>query len=93
MTELPLTRSRNALLAVPPFASATVIVIVLAPDWPVAGVTVTVRFPPLPPKRMLFVGASTGLEEALERTRLATAVSTSLMLNGIAALAVLRVTV
>src|SRR5262245_66310375 len=43
--------------------SLTVTVIVAVPDWPAAGVTVTVRLAPLPPKRMLRKGTSVGLDD------------------------------
>src|SRR5258708_5132019 len=44
--------------------SLTLTVMVAGPVCPAAGVMVTVRLVPLPPKTMLFVGTSTGFEEA-----------------------------
>ena len=57
--------------------SLTVTVIVAVPDCPTAGVTVTVRLAPLPPKTTLATGAKVGFEEAALSTRLEAAVSTS----------------
>src|SRR5206468_10005962 len=45
--------------------SLTVNVIVAVPDCPVAGVTVTVRLPPLPPSTMFPNGTNVGLDELL----------------------------
>ena len=73
-------------LAVNPPASCTVRVMVEEPVWPVAGVTVTVRFAPLPPKTTLATGMTEGLEEAALNVRLPAAVSPSPTVNGIAAL-------
>lgn len=44
--------------------SLTVRVMVAEPDWPAAGVTVTVRLAPEPPKTMLAAGTKVVLEEA-----------------------------
>src|SRR6185436_16777267 len=49
--------------AVPAFASRTVTVIVAVPAWPVAGVTVTARFVPLPPKTTFGTGTRAGFDE------------------------------
>src|SRR5689334_18070422 len=57
--------------------SLTVIVMVALPLWFVAGVTVTVRLLPLPPKTMLFVGTRVVLEDALFRVKLPAGVSES----------------
>src|SRR5215470_18415459 len=62
--------------------SLTVMVMVAVPDWPAAGVTVTVRLAPEPPKTMLALGTRVGLEELPLRERLASGVSGSLMVNG-----------
>src|SRR6266566_4240848 len=68
--------------------SLTVTVIVAVPVWFGAGVTVTVRFAPEPPKTMLATGTKVGLEEAPETTRLPTAVCASPTVKAIAAVAV-----
>src|SRR5207247_5223271 len=57
--------------------SLTVAVIVAEPNWLLAGVTEIVRLAPEPPKTMLLLGTSVGLEEEPLRTRLDAAVSTS----------------
>ena len=69
--------------------SLTETVMVAEPVWPVAGVTVTVRFAPEPPKTMLFVGTKVGFDELFDKTRLPSEVSGSPMVNGIAAVGVL----
>src|SRR6266850_3343535 len=71
-----LTVNRNVAVAVY-WPSLTLTVMVVAPFWLVAGVTVTVRLVPEPPKTMLFVGTSVGLEEPLLKIKLAAAVSAS----------------
>src|SRR3954466_9736890 len=86
---LPPTVSRKLLLAVAPLPSVTVIVIVELPLCPAAGVMVTVRLAPLPPKTILLVGARVGLDDCAERRRLATGVSASPIVNGIAGVGVL----
>src|SRR5437867_6410239 len=58
--------------------SLTVSVIVAVPTWPLAGVTVTVRFPPLPPNTMFALGTSVGLEELADTVRLVSGVRASL---------------
>ena len=82
------TVSKNALAAllVP---SLTVTVMVDVPVCPVAGVTVTVRFEPLPPKTMLLTGTRLVFDDARPNVRLAAAVSVSLIVNGSAAVGVL----
>src|SRR5205814_1331078 len=57
--------------------SLTLTVMVAVPVWFVAGVIVTVRLDPLPPKTMLLTGTSVGLEDDALRTRLEAGVSTS----------------
>jgi len=51
--------------------------IVAEPDWLAAGVTVTVRFDPLPAKVMLLLGTSTESEDEPVTTRLEASVSAS----------------
>src|SRR6476646_2661333 len=68
--------------------SLTVIVMVAVPVWPAAGVIVRVRLEPLPPKTILLVGMSVGLEEFLRKTRLFTGVSESAMVNAMGPIAV-----
>src|SRR6266568_5508443 len=65
--------------------SLTVTVMVAVPVWLEAGVTVTVRFAPEPPKTMLALGTKVGLEEAPETIRLPAAVCPSPIVNGIGA--------
>jgi hypothetical protein len=67
--------------------SLTVMVICAVPDCPAAGVTVTVRFAPLPPSTIFAVGTSVVEEEDLVSVRLPAAVSASPIVNGIAAVA------
>src|SRR5437588_166769 len=54
---------------------------VALPNWLVAGVTVTVRLEPLPPKTMLLTGTSVGLDDVALSTRLLAAVSASPMVK------------
>src|SRR2546427_717845 len=68
--------------------SPTATVIVVTPFWLAAGLTVTVRFDPDPPKTMLLVGTSVGLDEPLLNVRRSTGVSASATVNGIALVAV-----
>src|SRR5882762_10692053 len=79
----PLTVRTNGEVAVEP-PSLTETVMVAVPVWPLAGVTVTVRLLPLPPKTMLALGTSPVLDELPARVRLATGVSASLIVNGMA---------
>ena len=58
-----MTVSVNELVAVLPAASRTTRLIVAVPNCPVAGVTVTVRLPPMPPSTMLASGSSVVLPE------------------------------
>src|SRR5438067_5281036 len=59
--------------------SLTVTAIVVEPDLFAAGVTVTVRFDPLPPKVILPLGTSTESEDEPVTTKLEAAVSASPM--------------
>src|SRR3954466_3413281 len=88
----PLTVNKNWELAVEP-PSLTVTVMVAVPVWPLAGVTVTVRLAPLPPKIILALGTSVVLDELPARVRLASGVSASLIVNGMAAVGVFAVVV
>ena len=54
----------------------------------VAGLRVTVRFDPLPPKRIFTSGTRSGLDERPLTIKLSTGVSTSPMENGMAAVGV-----
>jgi hypothetical protein len=67
--------------------SLTLTVMVAVPDFPAAGVTVTVRFAPEPPNTIFAVGTSVVDEDVPETVRLAAAVSASPIVNGIAAVA------
>ena len=69
--------------------SLTVIVIFATPVCPAAGVTVTVRLPPLPPNTIPLSGTTAVLSELAETVRLPAGVSTSLTVNGIAGVEVL----
>ena len=73
--------------------SLTVTVMVAVPDWPAAGVTVTVRLAPFPPNTMLFVGTKVRFEDALLRLRLFDDVSKSPIVKLIAPVDVPRATV
>ena len=64
-------------VAVNPLPSVTVNVIVEMPDCPFAGVTVTVRFPALPPIAIDALGISTRFDDVADTTRLASGVSAS----------------
>ena len=67
--------------------SLTESVICALPVLPVAGVTVTERFAPLPPNTMFAFGTSVVEDEDPETVRLAAAVSASPTLNGIGPMA------
>src|SRR5436190_20261672 len=75
-------RAKLTLLLAAP--SLTVIVMLAAPTWLVAGVMVVVRLAPLPPKTILATGTSVGLDEAALRVKLVSRVSTSATVIGIA---------
>ena len=84
------TVSRNVSLAVPLSASVTVTVIVAVPNWLASGVTVTVRFAPLPPNTMFALGTRAGFDELPVTVRSAAAVSTSPTVNANAPWSCLR---
>ena len=67
--------------------SLTVTVMTADPLWPAAGVTLTVRLAPEPPKTILPTGTRVGFEEAAVNVRLPGGVSASFIENGIAAVA------
>ena len=64
--------------------SLTVIVMVVVPNWFVAGVMVTVRLAPLPPKVMFALGTSAVTDDPPDTLNAADGVSTSPMVNEIA---------
>ena len=66
--------------------SFTVRVMLAEPAWFAAGVTVTVRLAPLPPKTTFAFGTSVGFDEVAESVRLATEVCASETVIGKAAL-------
>src|SRR5438477_6488323 len=68
--------------------SLTLTVMVAVPVWLRAGVTVTVRLAPEPPKTMLPDGTRVGLEEAPETIRLPAAVCASPTVKALGAVAV-----
>src|SRR5437867_1674336 len=82
-----LTVNTKLLLAVR-LPSLTVTVMVAVPVWLRAGVTVTVRLAPEPPKTMLALGTNAGLEEAPETTRLPAEVCASPTVKATGAVAV-----
>src|SRR5438128_885412 len=67
--------------------SLTVTVICAVPVLPAAGVTVTVRFAPLPPNTIFAFGTRVVEEELPETVRLVAGVSASPIVNGIATVA------
>ena len=73
-TAFTVTKKLVLLLSCP---SLTVTVIVAEPFWLVAGVTVTVRFAPLPPNTTFALGTSVVLEELPLTVKLPAAVSAS----------------
>src|ERR1043166_2868701 len=78
-----LTVRRKLLLVPPLFVSVREIVIVAVPNWLASGVTVTVRFAPLPPRTMFPLGTSAGFEEKVDKVSKDTGVVSSAMVNGI----------
>ena len=72
-----LTTSTKVSVAVPPAPSSTVRVIVAVPDWFAAGVTVSVRLPPLPAKTILPAGTSIVFDELPTTPNAPSAVSRS----------------
>ena len=67
--------------------SLTVTVMVAAPFWFASGVTVTVRFAPLPPNTMLALGTSAVFDDEPLTVRLPAAVCASLTVNATAPVA------
>src|SRR5205823_1345315 len=61
----------NVSEAVKPPPSCTVRVMVAVPDWPAAGVTVTVRFAPLPPNEIPLTGTRVVFDDPPVIVRLA----------------------
>ena len=82
-----ITVSRKLSLAVPPLVSVTVTVMREVPLIPAAGVMVTLRLEPLPPKEMLGAGTRAALVEATERLSSVAGVSGSLMVKASAGVA------
>src|SRR5436853_4755479 len=70
------TVRRNVVLVVSE-PSLTPIVTLAVPNWSAAGVMVTVRLDPLPPKIKLLSGKSVGLDDEPVTTRLSALVSAS----------------
>ena len=75
-----LTVTRNEVFVVS-WLSLAVSVILVVPVCPAAGVIVTVRLDPLPPKRIFAFGTSTKLVEAPITVRLLATVSASPTVN------------
>src|SRR5438552_764626 len=73
--------------------SLTLTVINVVPTWLVAGVTVTARLVPLPPKTMLALGTNVRLVDVALRVRLPAAVSTSPIMNAMGPVEVSSLTV
>ncbi len=88
LTAVTVSTKVSEVQAPPVAASQTVRVMVVVPDWSRAGVMVTVRLAPLPPKTMLALGTSVVLDELPVTSRSAAAVSTSPTVKGMAAVAV-----
>jgi len=63
--------------------SLTVTVIVVVPDWSADGVTVTVRFDPLPPNTMPLTGTSDVFDDEALKVRLPAGLSASPTVNAI----------
>src|SRR4051812_41970243 len=83
MVNVGVTVSTKLSEALPPLPSLTVMVIVVVPVWFAAGVMVTVRLAPLPPKLMLALGTSVVLDEDPASVRLAAGVWASPTVKGI----------
>ena len=83
-----LTVTEKLVLVEPKLVSVTEMVMVEAPNRFVAGVTVTVRLAPLPPKTMFDTGTTVGLEEFAASVNCAVGVVSSPMVNGMAAVRV-----
>ena len=73
----PITVSKKLVLAVAPPPSVTVRVTVDVPVWFGAGVSVTVRLEPLPPKKMFAFGSKVMFDDTAVTTRLVAGVSRS----------------
>src|SRR6266568_1565453 len=81
------SRAKGELAVLVP--SLTVRVRGATPVWPAAGVRVTVRLLPLPPKTMLALGRRAVFEELPETVRLPAAVSRSATVKGIGPVGIL----
>ena len=90
LTAVTVSTNVSLVVVVP---SLTVRVIVAVPLWFAAGVTVTVRFAPPPPRTRLASGTSVWSEEVAVTIRLAAAVSTSPTVTASAPVAVSSVVV
>src|SRR5688572_2861574 len=77
-----LTFTTKESLAISPEPSDTVRLTMAEPNWLSAGVTLTVRLAPLPPRAMLAVGTKVGLDEIAATARPLADVSTSPTVNG-----------
>src|SRR5256885_12771741 len=75
--------AKEVLLLVRP--SLTETVMVLMPNWLVAGISTRARLVPLPPNKMFVSGRRVGLEEVAVTTRLLAGVSTSLTMKAMGA--------
>src|SRR5206468_387706 len=83
-----LTVRTNDLLADAPSESATVMAIVAVPDWFAAGIRVSVRLGPLPPKTIFPSGLTLQRRSSDLTVKLSAVLSTSPMENGMAAVGV-----
>src|SRR6266481_3940611 len=88
-----LTVRTKFVLVKPKLVSLTEIVMLAVPNWFAAGVTVTVRLLPLPPKTMLAGGTRVGLEELELKVSSVAGVVSSPTVNGMAAVEVSSLTV
>src|SRR2546423_9369813 len=88
LTELTVSTNVSLPLKAP---SLTITVTVALPVWLAAGVTVTVRLLPLPPKTMFALGTNVGFEELPLMVKLFAGVSASPIVKGIATVAVFTV--
>src|SRR5260221_10967408 len=83
-----LTVRTKFVLVKPKLVSLTEIVMLAVPNRFAAGVTVTVRLLPLPPKTMLDTGARTGLDDCAASTSRLAGVVSSPIVNGMAGVGV-----
>src|SRR4051812_39861842 len=83
----PTVSTNESLASLKP--SLTVTVMVAVPPRAATGVTVTVRLAPEPPNTILAFGTKPGFDELPLKVRSANGVSTSLSVNGMAAVGVL----